>query len=94
MRIRIQVDVRKPLKRKKKVTRKNAANFIVQCKYERIGDFCFRCGMLSHTEWFCLRKFSGQDEEGENEWGSWQRAPPRRVVGKSKWHREEGTRIG
>lgn len=69
MRVRIQVDVRKPLKRKKKVTRKNAADFIVQCKYERLGDFCFRCGMLSHTERFCLRKFNGQ-EEGEKEWGA------------------------
>lgn len=59
IRIIIQVDVRKPIKRKKKVTRKNAVDFIVQCKYERLGDFCFRCGMLSYTDWFCLRKFSG-----------------------------------
>lgn len=41
MRIKIKIDVRKPLKRKKKVCRKNGSENIVQCKYERLGDFCF-----------------------------------------------------
>lgn len=68
MRIRINVDVRKPLKRKKKIIRKNASEFIVQCKYERLGDFCFRCGLLYHTERFCQKKFQQQGDV-EKEWG-------------------------
>lgn len=36
MRIRIRVDVRKPLKRKKKIIRKYGSEFIVLCKYERL----------------------------------------------------------
>lgn len=87
MRIRIRVDVRKPLKRKKKIIRKNGPEFIVLCKYERLRDFCFRYGLLSHTERFCQKKFQ-QMEETEKEWGGWLRAQPRRVVGKSKWLRE------
>lgn len=89
MRIRIKVDIRKPLKRKKKIVRKNASEFIVSCKYERLGDFYFRCGMLSHTERFCQKKFQ-QSSEMEKEWGGWLRAQPRRVAGKSKWLREDG----
>lgn len=58
MRIRIKLDVRKPLKCKKKITRRNGAEVVVNCKYERLGDFCFTCGLVTHTERFC-RKFLG-----------------------------------
>lgn len=52
MRIKIRLDVRKPLKRKKKITCRNGKEFIVQCKYERLCEFCFVCGLLSHTDRF------------------------------------------
>lgn len=91
MRIRIKVDVRKPLKRKKKIKERNGSECIVQCKYERLGDFCFSCGLLSHTERFCQRKLEAPGSEISNEWGAWLRAPPRRAgsSGGSKWLREE-----
>lgn len=41
MRVKVRLDVRKPLKRKKKITRRNGEEAIVSCKYERLGDFCF-----------------------------------------------------
>lgn len=47
MMIKIKVDIRKPLKRKKKICRKNGTECIVQCKYERLGDFCFIRGMIT-----------------------------------------------
>lgn len=37
MRIRVRLDVRKPLKRRKKIIKKNGAEVIVTCKYERLG---------------------------------------------------------
>lgn len=67
MRIKIKVDVRKPLKRKKKISRKNETYFVVQCKYERLGDICFICGMLSHTERFCKKKLDQNVPEGTKE---------------------------
>lgn len=91
MRIKIKIDVRKPLKRKKKITRKNIMETIVTCKYERLGELCFSCGMISHTEHFCRRFIDKRGEDGTREWGNWLRATPRRATGvaKSKWLREE-----
>lgn len=92
MRIRIRLDVRKPLKRKKKIVKKDGKEFTVTCKYERIGDFCFCCGMVTHTERFCRKSLENRDAEGEKEWGLWLKALPRRVAnqGQSRWLRKEG----
>lgn len=50
IRIRIRLDVRKPLKRKKKISRKDRFEFMMHCKYERLRDFYFLRGLMSHTE--------------------------------------------
>ncbi|KAL8135911.1 hypothetical protein AgCh_010507 [Apium graveolens] len=92
MRIKIKVDVRLPLKRKKKICSKNRKECIVNCKYEKLGEFCFVCGMLTHTERFCKKRREGGVEGSSHEWGSWLRAPLWRgaVQGRSKWLRDEG----
>lgn len=92
MRLRIRVDVRKPLKRKKKICRRDRTEVVVNCKYEKLGDFCFICGLLSHTERFCTKKLDAGSMTTIKEWGIWLRAPPRRTAGggRSKWLREEG----
>lgn len=85
------VDVRQPLKCKKKICKRNGTECIVQCKYERLGDFCFVCGHVTHTERFCSMKSSLKVWEGVREWGTWLRAPVRRMVGQdhSKFLRED-----
>lgn len=70
MRIRIHLDVRRLLKRKKKITRKDGSAFVVMCKYERLGEFCFVCGMLTHTECFCRKNLESKGETRVREWGS------------------------
>lgn len=91
MRIRVRLDVRKPLKRKKKIVRKDGSEFVVSCKYERIGEFCFLCGLVTHTDRFCRKYIDKKNDVGEKEWGNWLKAPPRRAAGQghSKWLREE-----
>lgn len=64
MRVKIRIDVRKPLKRKKRITRKNGQDFVVTCKYERLGDFCFSCGLVSHTERFCRKNLDNREGGG------------------------------
>lgn len=92
MRIKVRLDVRKPLKRRKKITRRNGVDVIVSCKYERLGDFCFACGFVTHTERFCRKLLDKTIGEASREWGTWLRAMPRRASGqtKSKWLRDEG----
>lgn len=81
MRSKVRIDVRKPLKRKKKIIRRNGSEIIVSCKYERLGDFCFTCGVMTHTERYCGKFLNREKEEVDNEWGSWLRAQPRRNMG-------------
>lgn len=69
--IKIRLDVCKPLKRRKKIKKKNGPEFVVQCKYERLGEFCFACGLLSHTERFCMRFLNKRGEDDFKEWGGY-----------------------
>lgn len=101
MRIRIRVDVRKPFKRNKKIVKKDGKKFIVTCKYERFGDFCFSCGMVTSTYRFCRKFIDIREVEGDKEWGLWLKTTPRRGAshGQSRWLRHEGdatweTKIG
>lgn len=91
MRLKIAFDVRRPLKRKKKICRKDGSEWIVQCKYERLGEFCFVCGLVTHIERYCMNRSDSDDNGGIREWGVWLRAPPRKTAGleKSRWLREE-----
>lgn len=53
MRIRVRLDIRKPLKRRKKICKKDKSEVVVNCKYEKLGEICFLCGLLFHTDRFC-----------------------------------------
>lgn len=92
MRLKIKLDVSKPLKRKKKITNRNGKEFVVQCKYERLGEFYFVCGMVTHTDRFCRKFLENGGESTIKEWGAWLRAPPKKIASqtKSRWLREDG----
>ncbi|MBA0805993.1 hypothetical protein Gohar_005470 [Gossypium harknessii] len=67
MRVRVQIDVRKPLKRKKKVLC-NGVRSYVKFKYERLSLFCFSCGILWHNDSFCEIKMMTQADTDELDW--------------------------
>ncbi|MBA0701838.1 hypothetical protein Goari_020551 [Gossypium aridum] len=61
MRVRVQIDVRKPLKRKKPVLC-NGVRSYVKSKYERLSLFGFYCGRLGHNDSFCeIKMMTGAD---------------------------------
>jgi len=64
----------------------------VAFKYERLGHFCYLCGMLGHIDDYCELLFSMKEDNGEQRWGPELRAEPRNVVASSgsKWLRREG----
>lgn len=84
MRLRIKVDARRPLKRKKKICKKDKTGVVVHCKYEKLGEFCFVCGLLSHTKGFCPKRLMVGNDAVSRDWGRWLRAPTRRVAGGSR----------
>ena len=90
MRIMVRLDVRLPLLRWKKIRKADAGLVIVRFQYERLGVFCYLCGLIGHTDVFCPRLFHEPEQEVKPEWGAWLKALVRRnaqVV--DKWLRDE-----
>ena len=58
MRVKVQIDVSKPLKCWKKILLSNGSSSQVLFKYERLGLFCFLYAKLGYTERFCDFHFS------------------------------------
>ncbi|XP_031104042.1 uncharacterized protein LOC116007477 isoform X3 [Ipomoea triloba] len=59
-RIRVEMDVNVPLKRRMKLFRKDGSFQWLIFKYERLTTFCFCCGLLGHSDKFCHKAY----EEG------------------------------
>jgi hypothetical protein len=79
MRIRDKVDVRQPLKKDAKVKKKEGGWSIVNFKYEKLGIFCFVCGIMGRAENKCEVCYAIEQDDGKREWSA-----------KSKRSREDG----
>lgn len=53
LRIRVMLDITKPLRRKMKIMKEGCECFWVEFRYERLLGFCFLCGIVGHNERFC-----------------------------------------
>ncbi|XP_050259866.1 uncharacterized protein LOC126704929 [Quercus robur] len=54
MRVRVEVDVMKPLCRGRRVTWDEASEGWIYFKYERLPNICYWCGHLSHDDKDCI----------------------------------------
>lgn len=77
VRIRVQLDVQKPLKRRMKIKREGGSWNWVNFKYERMENFCFVCGIIGHTERECNVVYAHPEKEVERAYGTWLRAQNR-----------------
>ncbi|CAH9070944.1 unnamed protein product [Cuscuta epithymum] len=59
LRIKIRMDVRKPLKRGTSLKKEGRGHW-VDFKYDKLPNFCFICGVIGHSDKFCLLRY----EEG------------------------------
>ncbi|MCH94785.1 hypothetical protein A2U01_0015752 [Trifolium medium] len=91
MRIRVKIDVRQPLKKDTKVKNKEGAWCTINFKYEKLGVFCFVCGIMGHAENRCEVRYAMDQDDGRREWSADIRAEPRRQAGRqgSRWLRED-----
>ncbi|XP_057444409.1 uncharacterized protein LOC130736614 [Lotus japonicus] len=81
MRVRVILDLTKPLRRGTQIGKAMNRTGKVFFKYERLPDICFACGRLGHSIKTCPDK--DDDEEEENgiqnlPYGAWLRASPRK----------------
>jgi hypothetical protein len=67
MRIRVKIDVRLPLKKDTKVMDKEGKWCTVKFKYEKLGIFCFVCGIMGHAENKCEVRFAMKQDDGVRE---------------------------
>ncbi|MCI57990.1 hypothetical protein A2U01_0079243, partial [Trifolium medium] len=64
MRLRVRIDVRVPLKKDTKVQDRHGEWCTVRFKYERLGLFCFVCGIMGHAESRCEIRFAMENDDG------------------------------
>ena len=76
MRVRVKVDVTKPLSRGRKIGLRNGEESWASFKYKHLPNLCYWCGQLTHHDKGCSiwlnRK--GTLRESDQQFGSWLRA--------------------
>lgn len=92
-RIRVKLDVEKPLKRRLKIKPEGDSWSWINFKYERLGTFCFICGILGHSERDCNVLYANPDKVVEKVYGVWLRAPSKnaeKLNTGARWLRNTG----
>lgn len=81
-RVRVMMDITKPLKCSQMIRLKNHTTLKIDLKYERLPYFCFLCGLLCHTEKDC-NFVSEEEKEGAYGWGMHLKASPSKGISKN-----------
>lgn len=74
MRIRVSLNLAKPLKRRMKIKMTGNDWFWVNFKYENVPSFCFICGIIGHSDKYCGQLFEKPEQEIVKPYGTWMRA--------------------
>ncbi len=76
MRIRVSVDITKPLCRGRRAKLEKDKETWISFKYERLPNFCYWCGLLTHTDKDCHFWLRNQDtlRMEDQQFGAWLRA--------------------
>nr|GLL42008.1 uncharacterized protein LOC109167867 [Ipomoea trifida] len=79
-RVRVLIDVTKPLKKHMKLKRDDGAWSVVDFRFERLLTFYFLCGIIGHGDKVCIKALHGVDPTVEKPFGAYMRAGVRRAV--------------
>ncbi|CAH9073758.1 unnamed protein product [Cuscuta europaea] len=86
MRVRVSIDLNRPLKRKLFLQSDEGESFCVKFRYEKLPSFCFACGIIGHSERFCPHYPDGKDRRGGFRFGPELRASKGNASGGgNKW---------
>ena len=83
LRVRIMMDISKKLVRRKKITIEGGESKWIHFKYERLPNFCYKCGLLSHAIRDCPEStgLNFQMDDSQLQYGAWLRGEPSRRGG-------------
>lgn len=90
LRIKVALDVRRPLKIGMKIKKAGGDWLWINFKYERLPSFCFYCGLIGHSDKFCEALFDNPQHGEERKFSSTLRAPIRRQSNSNgnQWFRD------
>ena len=76
MRVRVVVDITKPLCRDRRVMWDQSSEGWISFKYEHLPNICYRCGQLSHDDKDCILWIQSKGSLLKEDWqfGPWIRA--------------------
>ncbi|KAK7854049.1 uncharacterized protein CFP56_033737 [Quercus suber] len=76
LRVRVRIDITKPLNRVRKVWSDGSVIGCAILKYERLPNFCYWCGLVSHDDRDCERwlRSKGSLKKLDQNFGDWMRA--------------------
>ncbi|MFQ6619423.1 hypothetical protein Gotur_001338 [Gossypium turneri] len=78
MRIRINIDINKPLRRVVHFTNHGGEEFVCSIRYEKLPRFCYICGLIGHTTQKCKEQKNSNESQGNIfQYGKWLRVPIR-----------------
>uniref|UniRef100_A0A803NZS4 Reverse transcriptase n=1 Tax=Cannabis sativa TaxID=3483 RepID=A0A803NZS4_CANSA len=78
LRVRVTIDINKPLKRRMKLIKKDGTWIWTTFKYEHVPIFCFICGLIGHSDRFCPRRFDSNFDQSVKPYGEWMKAATRK----------------
>jgi len=84
MRIRVAIAIEAPLQQELIIEREEGDDIKLLFKYEKLGKFCFVCGIIGHSENFCSEKFESGSAGRVKKWGAYLRAENNTVGGGQK----------
>lgn len=92
IRIRVAINSAKPIKRRMKIKREGSNGSWINFKYEKLGTFCFVCGIIGHSEKDCAIVYANPDRQIDKPYGTWLRAQTRgaKLNAGARWIRNAG----
>lgn len=88
IRLRVKVDVRKPLLRKIKVKMRGGVEEFFDVKYEKPPLFCFWCGKIGHGVKDC--DLCRDEDDATMPYGGWMKASPWKRSTTDEWRGDSG----
>lgn len=86
IRVRILVDITKPLKKVLLLEMENEEEILIPVLYEKLPEFCFCCGIIGHQYRIC-QSYKGQPKE-QLAFGAWMKALTRAEKAKQNRNRD------